>query len=155
MTRTRALTIGSTLLAAAILVPAAAGLSEQAPTVSTLSVVATGGGPPLAGSIGQVSVITGQINDVADNRIGTWRWKCKYLGGPGTGKKTSHFCTFTVTFGSRGSITSEGGYGYLSNAPRFTAVTGGTGAYQGVFGVMRYKNLNTPATPTTYYLLRN
>lgn len=155
MTRTRALTIGSALLAAAVLVPAAAGLTEQAPTVSVLSVVATGGGPPLAETIGQVSVVTGQIYDVADNRIGTWRWKCKYLGGPGTGKKTSHFCTFTATFGSRGSITSEGGYGFLSNAARFIAVTGGTGAYEGVFGVAQYKNLNTPATPHTYYLIRN
>jgi hypothetical protein len=139
--------------AIAIAAVAAAASVGTTPTVTVLKIRATGGGPPAAERPGQISVITGSVLDDSVHTIGTWRWRCTYLGGNGEGASTSHFCRFKVTLTGRGSITTEGGYGYNSSAVRWEAVLGGTGAYKGVFGVARLYNLNTASTPHTYYLL--
>jgi len=86
-------------------------------------------------------------------QIGTWFWHCRYLGGTGTGTQTSHYCRFTVKLGAKGSITTDGGYAYQSDALGWVAIVGGTGSFKGVGGAAKYWNLNTPTTPMTYYLI--
>jgi hypothetical protein len=126
--------------------------ADALPEVSILNVVSAGGGPPSMDRVGQLSVITGRIEDTSGNGIGSWRWRCTYIGGAGTGSSTSHFCRFTIKLAD-GTITTEGGYGAWSNAVRWQAVIGGTGKYRGVTGVQRLYNLNSEKTPDTYYLI--
>ena len=132
---------------------AMAGSTDSTPTVTVLNIVSTGGGPPAMSRIGQTSVINGEVEDTAGKVIGSWLWRCKYIGGNGTGTRTSHFCQFTVKLPG-GSITAEGGYGAWSNATRWQAIIGGTGEYRGVTGVQELYDLNTPRTPDTYYLIK-
>jgi len=134
----------------------AAAATGATPTkVTVLKLIATGGGPPADANVGQVSDVRGEVRNPAMRQIGTWSWHCQYLGGTGTGTTTSHYCRFTVKLGAKGSITTEGGYGYQSTALRWVAVIGGTGAFKGVVGSAKYWNLNTPTTPITYYLIGN
>ena len=132
----------------------AAGKGAAAPTVSVLEVFATGGGPPAAARVGERSTITGNLEDAGGKTIGTWLWRCTYLGGRGLGTSTSHFCTFAAKLDGKGTIFSEGGIGYNSTSVRWNAVTGGTGEYRGVFGVVHIVDLATPRTPHTYYLMK-
>lgn len=140
-------------LVAAICAAGASADASTTPKVTVLKLLATGGGPPAAETVGQVSDVRGEIRNPAMRQIGNWFWHCRYLGGTGTGTTTSHYCRFTVKLGSKGSITSEGGYGYQSTDRRWVAVTGGTGAFKGVVGSAKYWNLATPTTPITYYLI--
>jgi hypothetical protein len=94
---------GAVALVAAICVAGASGSAGTAPKVTVLKVIATGGGPPAAATVGQVSDIRGEIRNPAMRQIGTWFWHCRYLGGTGTGTTTSHYCQFTVKIGSNRS----------------------------------------------------
>ena len=154
MNRSLKTSIALAIVLACAAVPATVGAASAGkPTVSVLKVFATCGAAPSVDRLGQVSNISGQLRDAAGNLIGGWRWQCTYLGGYGT-KKASHFCKFAATFGSRGTIFSEGGIAFNSDAVQWNAVTGGTGSFRGVFGAARIVNLNKPTTPTTYYLIR-
>jgi Allene oxide cyclase barrel like domain len=104
--------------------------------------------------VGQHGKWSGQLRDATGNLIGHWHWNCEYLGGYGSDTVPSHFCTFTSTFGNRGSITTAGGLSTISNAPFWQAITHTTGAFRGTIGTMELADLNQPNTTLTYYLIR-
>jgi hypothetical protein len=124
-------------------------------TVTSISVVDIGGNSPLVGRVGYVSASTGTTLDANGSaEIGTWRYRCSYLGGKGKGSQNSHFCTFVHTLSGEGTITASGGLGTNSLTTRWLAITGATGTYKGAFGTARLKNFSGETTPFTFYLIR-
>ena len=143
------------ILLAVVWAAAPAGArSLPKPSVTVLKVVDTGGGPPSINRVGEVSRTHGELRDTAGNLIGSWRLSCTYFGGSGMQGQTSHFCKRVATFGSKGSIFSEGGIAWATNSTQWAVITGGTGSFRGIFGTVKIANFNTPTTPSQYFLIR-
>jgi len=124
-------------------------------TVSTMSVVDTEGGSPLGMFVGQVSVLHGTtLGANATSQVGTWRFRCRYLGGEGRGQQNSHFCTFVHVFPNAGSITASGKVGYDSRATRWLAITRATGIFKDASGKVRLTNFGACSAALTFYLNR-
>ena len=132
----------------------AGGGTTAAPTVGVLKVVATGGNAPGMSRLGEIGTVKGELQDASGNRVGSWLWRCQYLGGKATSSEPNLFCRFTATFGSRGSIITSGGVAGYYNGAQWNAIIGGTGAYRNAVGVVRFTSLATSATPHTYYLIK-
>lgn len=133
---------------------ASAGGASPSLAVSTLTVTAWGGAPPDNSSIGVVSTSSGVLQSVANERVGTWAYRCAYLGGQGRGSEDSHFCTFVHKIDGKGSITAKGGIGYNSLTVRWWAITGATGTYRGVIGTVRVTNFAQNGTTLKFHLIR-
>jgi hypothetical protein len=131
--------------------------SQGAPTVTVLKVIQTGNEKTdrPEDRVGQRGSRTGRLRDISGNIVGGWRTSCEYLGGYGMSNDApSHYCQITVTFGSRGSITTRGVLSTAANDPTWHAITSATGAFRGLIGVMRQYRLNFPDTTLTYYLIK-
>jgi hypothetical protein len=144
--------IGLVLVVACAAVPA--GAAGASPRITVLKVFVTGGDPPSINRVGEVSRTHGELRDAAGNLIGSWRLTCTYFGGSGLNGVTSHFCKHVATFGAKGSIFSEGGIAWSSGGTQWAVITGGTGSFRGVFGTVKISGVNTPSTPSQYFLIR-
>jgi hypothetical protein len=150
---------GYAAIGAALMLLAAGIGAGAAPgqTPSTMSVIDVGGGSPLGIFRGQVTVLSGTtLGANGSSQVGTWRMKCRYLGGEGRGRQNSHFCTFVHTFPNAGSITASGKVGYDSRMTRWLKVTRATGFYEGSSGTVRIENFRNfcSSTPFTFFLDR-
>lgn len=124
-------------------------------TVTSISVGDIGGNSPLVGRVGSVSTSTGTTLDANGSaEIGTWRYRCSYLGGKGKGAQNSHFCTFVHTLSGQGTITTSGGIGVRSPTTRWLAITAANGTYKGAFGTARLRDFSGETTLFTFYLIR-
>jgi hypothetical protein len=142
--------------AACVLLVAATGAgAAPAQTVTTMSIVDIGRGPPPDVFVGQVSLSSGTtLGANGSSEVGTWRMRCRYLGGEGRGQQNSHLCTLVHMFPNAGSITASGKVGYDSLSTRWLTITGATGIYKGSSGTVRVWNFAQCSTPFTFYLHR-
>lgn len=122
--------------------------------IQVVKVTGTGGGPPSRARLGAVSTSTGSLYGPLGSNVGTWTYRCRFIGGNGLGRQTSHFCSEVVWIKGKGTVTIEGGIGDSSGVTRHLAITAATGVYRGATGSAKLTKFNSFRTPITLYLIR-
>ena len=114
---------------------------------------ATGGGPPLINTAGETSKSSGSLVDGSGDPIGSWSYRCTYLGEL-TSATITHYCSITNSLEGRGKLVLAGGIVWDSNDVQWQTVIRATGRYGGHTGFAKLDNLNSASTSFTVYLVK-